>query len=190
MPQKIIISGEEFNKALTSIKIVSRGTYRLAIGVFCERDCLKIQSGKLTTAVPGKGDFTGMAVLPLVTLIELMETILPKEQITIERLPSQLKIENVQFDCDWEQPEYEIPDWPYRATLAQIIGLKYRYKQEILDYQNLSVKISLAFQKSHQILIEAACVLQPTGIEFDDLDLLMDGVINRAAKEDKENVIW
>lgn len=167
-----------------------RGTYRMAIGLFCEKDCLKIRSGPLTTSIAGQGSFTGMAILPLVLLIEFAETVSSDDQIKIEKLNSSITFGPLQFNCDWKEEDYVIPDWPYKATLAQIIGLKQRYEAEVLNYQKLTHTINQAEIKAKYILEQAVEILRPTGIEIDDLEDIFDDVVKRVSEEDEENIIW
>lgn len=187
---EINISGSEFVKNISVIKTTMRGTYRLPVGVFCGEDCLKIRSGPLTSTVVGKGYFEGMAIIPLVLLIEFAETISPEDRIIIKKFPSSIGIGPLQINCEWREVDFVIPDWPYKATLAQIIGLKQRYEPEVLNYQNLSNTIKQAQGRSVQIMKQAALLLVETGITFDDLDMLLDDVTQRSAIEDQENVIW
>lgn len=191
MPHRsITIQSEELIKTVSSIKTGMRGTYRPAVGIFCGQECLKIRSGPLTSIIPGTGGFAGMAILPLTILIEFVETLSPVEQVLIEPLTSKIRIGSLQYICEWKESENEIPDWPYQATLAQIIGLEHRYDDEVLNYKKLWYTIKEAKSESYFLIEQAAELLQPSGICLEDLEMLMDEVIARAVYEDKENVIW
>lgn len=187
---ELTVSGQDLIQAMSVIKTTMRGTYRMAVGIFSNQNCLKICTGPLTTSVTGNGSFDGMAIFRLILLLDFADTLTPDDVIRIRKLPSSIAVGPLEFACEWKDIEYDIPDWPYKTTLAQIIGLEQRYDREVLDYQMLSNTIRKAKARLNISLLKAAEFLRETGIEYDDLDMLMDDVIKRAAEEDRENVIW
>lgn len=186
----ITVSGKDLISTISMLRTVMRGTYRPAVGIYSGLDCLKFRISKLDTVISGKGNFIGMAVLPFRILIDYVETVSPDDQIQFEHLPSAVRIGSIQLNCEWKDGDYQIPDWPYRATLGQIIGLKNRYEPEMLEYQEANKKISEARRRANELLSQAEEILAPIGFTADDLDLAMDEVINRSAADDEEEIIW
>lgn len=148
-----------------------------------KRDLLTINAPGIKVKVAGTGSFRGQAYVSWDNLIGVANIPPTDDPVMIKVEAGRLIIGMTSMPCVWQESIADIIEMPDDAPLRAILELKKQYTEEQIARSGLIATLWKAEHRKYELISQAACLLEPFGIEYEDLLQFVEDALERLNRE-------